>query len=86
MENFNNSFQLFTKSVSFTPGVDFAKLYLPSEKMPAHGVWQKIRRLISPTFYLKNLRLKIPKNLPNAVCHSPVAIHQKRHRISPIEC
>jgi hypothetical protein len=59
----------------------FHQTFSPSEKTPAHGVWQKIRRLISPTFYLKNLWLKIPENSPNAVRHSPVAIRQKRHRI-----
>jgi hypothetical protein len=41
----------------------FHQTFSPSEKMPAHGVWRKIRHSISPTIYSKtvkpNLRQKI---------------------------
>jgi hypothetical protein len=34
----------------------FHQTFSPSEKTPAHGIWQKIRRLISPTIYTKTVQ------------------------------
>jgi hypothetical protein len=35
--------------MKLTPGVNFTKLFSPSEKLPAHCAWQKICLPISPT-------------------------------------
>ena len=57
----------FFRMGSISPRVDFTKLWAPSEKTPAHGVWQKIRRSISPTKCYGYVMVILRLNLPNAV-------------------
>jgi hypothetical protein len=49
--------------------------FSPSEKLPAHGVWQK-----NSQFNLSNkaVRLKLGQKLPKFVRHSLNAVHQKK--------
>jgi len=57
-----------------TPGVNFTKLCSTSKKTPAHRVWQKICRLISPTKFKPNMCAEIcqicvpfaKRHLPNS--------------------
>jgi len=37
--------------MKLTPRVDFTKLDLPSEKLPANSIWKINCRLISPTIF-----------------------------------
>jgi hypothetical protein len=55
----------------------FHQTFSPSGKTPTHGVWQKIRRLISPTIYTKTVQPNLPNFRPNIrrICAS----FAKRH-------
>ena len=66
-----------------TAGVDFTKVCAPSEKMPAHGVWQKIRRSISSTNVQHDnpsLQGKFVLNSPNmcAICQICALFSKRR--------
>jgi len=52
--------------MKLTAGVDFTKLFLPSENLLEH---EKFCRSISPTIKTPNFKLKLANFSPNAVHH-----------------
>ncbi len=67
------------KSLKYQPGVNFTKLFSPSEKLSVHSIWQKFHCSISTTInsprkltISPDLMLKFLQNLPNlcSVCQT----------------
>ena len=67
------------KKIDLPPGVDFTKLFLPSENSPAYSFRLKNRRSISPTVKASQFVCYLP-NISIKMC-APFAIFVRRKKL-----